>query len=63
MKCKNCQYCEQRGSYQYFFCAKDNALIESKDYYGGKNMDCSMTNRLDDDDFTNNYMMWTIARK
>jgi hypothetical protein len=62
MKCKDCQYCSQRGGYQYFFCDRDNTLINQSDYYGGKKMDCVM-NRLDEDDFTDNYMMWMIARK
>ena len=62
MKCKDCQYCSQRGGYQYFFCDRDNALINQSDYYGGKKMNCAM-NRLDEDDFTDNYMMWMIARK
>mgnify|MGYP003313766706 CR=1 FL=1 len=44
MKCKNCQYCSQRGGYQYFFCDRDNSLIEPNDYYGEKNMDCNFIN-------------------
>ena len=35
MKCKDCQYCSQRGGYQYFFCDRDNSLINSNDYYRG----------------------------
>lgn len=62
MKCKDCQYCSQRGGYQYFHCDRDNSLIEPSEYYGGKTKDCVM-NRLDEDDFTDNYMMWMIARK
>ena len=62
MKCKDCKYCSQRGGYQYFHCDKDNSLINANDYYCGTEMDCVM-NRLDEDDFTDNYMMWTIARK
>ena len=63
MKCKDCQYCSQRGSYKYFYCDKDKSLVDSNDYYSGKTMDCSVNNRLDDDDFTDNYMIWKIARK
>ena len=62
MKCKNCNYCSQRGGYQYFFCDKDNALIESNDYYRGKEMDCSVTQK-EDDDFLGDYIVWQIARK
>lgn len=57
MKCKDCKYCSQRGSYRYFFCDKDNELIEADDYYKGKEMKCS------EDDFFDNYIMWKIARK
>lgn len=62
MKCKNCQYCSQRGGYGYFYCDRDNRLINSSDYYCGKTMDCTMT-KLEEDDFTENYIMWAIARK
>ena len=62
MKCKNCHYCSQRGSYQYFFCDKDNELIESSDYYKGREMQCSVTQQ-EDDDFTGDYIFWKIARK
>lgn len=41
MKCKDCNWCEQRGSHGIFFCAKDNARIQPEDYYKGKNMDCT----------------------
>ena len=63
MKCKDCHYCSQRGGYKYFFCDKDNRLIEPNDYYSGKIMNDCVMNRLDDDDFTDDYMMWMIARK
>lgn len=62
MKCKDCQYCSQRGGYQYFFCDRDNALINQSDYYGGKKMDCTMT-KIEEDGFTEDFLMWTIARK
>lgn len=62
MKCKDCRYCSQRGGYQYFHCDRDNRLINSSDYYCGKTMDCTIT-KLEEDDFTENYIMWTIARK
>ena len=62
MKCKDCQYCEMRGGYQYFFCSRDNSLIEPNDYYRGKTMDCVMT-KIEDDEFTEDYIMWKIARK
>jgi hypothetical protein len=45
MKCKDCNWCEQRGSYGIFFCAKDNARIQPEDYYKGKNMDCTESDR------------------
>lgn len=62
MKCKDCQYCSQRGGYQYFFCDRDNSLIESNDYYGGKKMDCEMS-KIEDREFLEDYICWTIARK
>ena len=62
MKCKDCQYCSQRGSYKYFYCDRDNELIDSNDYYLGKKMDCTMT-RIEDGQFTEDYIMWKIARK
>lgn len=62
MKCKDCQYCSQRGGYQYFFCDKDNGLIEPNDYYRGKEMDCSITQK-ENDEFFNDYIFWQIARK
>jgi hypothetical protein len=45
MKCKDCNWCEQRGSYGIFFCAKDNARIQPEDYYKGKNMNCTELDR------------------
>ena len=45
MKCKDCNWCEQRGSHGIFFCAKDNARIQPEDYYKGKNMDCTESDR------------------
>ena len=62
MKCKDCQYCSQRGGYKYFFCDKDNSLIEPNDYYGGKHMDCTI-NQNEEDDFVGDYIFWKIARK
>lgn len=62
MKCKDCQYCSQRGGYQYFFCDRDNSLVEPNDYYGGKTMDCTMT-KLENKEFLEDYICWTIARK
>ena len=62
MKCKDCQYCSQRGGYQYFFCDRDNSLIESNDYYSGKKMDCEMS-KIEDKEFLEDYIGWTIARK
>lgn len=62
MKCKDCQYCSQRGGYQYFFCDRDNSLVEPNDYYGGKKMDCTMS-KLEDKEFMEDYICWTIARK
>lgn len=62
MKCKDCQYCSQRGGYQYFFCDRDNSLIEADDYYRGKKMNCTL-NKIEDNEFTDTYIMWQIARK
>jgi hypothetical protein len=62
MKCKDCQYCESRGSYQYFFCTRDNSLIESNDYYLGKKMDCTV-NKIEDDEWTTEYVIWNRIRK
>ena len=62
MKCKDCQYCSQRGGYQYFFCDRDNSLIEADDYYQGKKMDCVMS-KIEDKEFLEDYIVWTIARK
>lgn len=61
MKCKNCQYCSQRGGYQYFFCDRDNALIEPNDYYRGKDMDCVMS-RIEDNEFTTEYVIFNRIR-
>jgi hypothetical protein len=60
MKCKDCQYCSQRGGYQYFFCDRDNSLIEPNDYYGGKKMDCTMT-RIENKD-VEDYVIYNIIR-
>ena len=62
MKCKDCQYCSQRGGYQYFFCDRDNAIINSDDYYSGKKMNCTIT-KIEEDNFTEDFLMWTISRK
>lgn len=62
MKCKDCNLCEKRGGYQYFFCGFDNSLIKAEDYYNGKTMDCYMT-RKEDDEFTEDYIIFNIARK
>lgn len=63
MKCRNCDKCSQRGSYQWFFCDVDNEVISAEDYYNGTRLNCPMSNRLDEDDFTDNFMTWMIARK
>ena len=60
MKCKDCHYCSQRGGYQYFFCDRDNKLIDSNDYYLGKKMDCTI-NRIEDKD-VENYVIYNIIR-
>jgi hypothetical protein len=60
MKCKDCQYCSQRGGYQYFFCDRDNSLIEPNDYYGGKTMDCLIT-KLENKDIED-YVIYNIIR-
>ena len=39
MKCRECDYCSQRGGYGHFFCDRDNQNISSDDYYKGKKMD------------------------
>ena len=62
MKCKDCQYCSQRGGYQYFHCDRDNSLIDADDYYRGKKMDCEMS-KIEDREFLEDYICWTIARK
>ena len=62
MKCKDCQYCSQRGGYQYFFCDRDNSLVEPNDYYGGKKMDCTLS-KIEDKEFLEDYLCWMIARK
>ena len=62
MKCKDCQYCSQRGGYQYFHCDRDNSLINADDYYRGKTMDCEMS-KIEDREFLEDYICWTIARK
>jgi hypothetical protein len=62
MKCKDCQYCSQRGGYQYFFCDRDNSLIEPNDYYGGKKMDCTMS-KIEDKEFMEDYVIYNIVRK
>lgn len=62
MKCKDCQYCSQRGGYQYFFCDYDNSLIDANDYYKEKKMDC-IENQIEDGKFMEDYIMWQIARK
>ena len=62
MKCINCNKCSQRGGYQYFFCDEDNSLIEPSDYYGGKEMDCVQT-KIENKEFLEDYICWTIARK
>lgn len=60
MKCKDCQYCSQRGGYQYFFCDRDNSLVNSNDYYCGKTMDCTMT-KLENKD-VEDYVIYNIIR-
>lgn len=60
MKCKDCQYCSQRGGYQYFHCDRDNSLINADDYYRGKTMDCVMT-RIEDRDIED-YVIYNIIR-
>lgn len=62
MKCKDCNRCSQRGSQQYFFCDYDNSLISADDYYNGKKMDC-IENQIEDGRFTEDYIMYQIARK
>lgn len=62
MKCKDCQYCSQRGGYQYFFCDRDNSLIEADDYYRGKKMDC-IENQIEDGKFMEDYIIYNIVRK
>lgn len=63
MRCKDCNNCSQRGSYQYFFCDVDNEVISADDYYNGTRLDCPMSNRLDEDDTLDTWMTWMIARK
>ena len=61
MKCKDCDYCEMRGGYQYFFCARDNSLINPDDYYRGKKMDCVMSD-IEDEKFATTYVVWNRIR-
>ena len=60
MKCKDCRYCSQRGSYQYYFCDKDNELIKADDYWKEKEMQCSVNQ---EDNLLDDYILWKIARK
>ncbi len=62
MKCMNCNKCYQRGGYQYFFCGHDNTPISSDEYYKGKEMDCIET-QIENKEFLEDYICWTIARK
>lgn len=61
MKCKDCRYCSKRGT-DRFYCDKDNSMINTDDYYDGRKMDCSETQK-EDDGFLGDYIFWKIARK
>ena len=61
MRCKDCQYCSQRGGYKYFFCDRDNNLIRPEDYYRGAKMDCEIT-QIEDKKFTEDYVIYNIVR-
>ena len=61
MKCKDCRYCSKRGT-DRFYCDKDNSVLNTDDYYKGRKMDCSETQK-EDDGFFGDYILWEIARK
>lgn len=62
MKCKECDYCSQRGGYGHFFCDRDNQNISSDDYYKGKKMNC-IINQIEDNEFMEDYIIYNIVRK
>jgi hypothetical protein len=62
MKCRECDYCSQRSSYEHFFCDRDNKNISSDDYYKGKKMDC-IINQIEDNEFMEDYIIYNIVRK
>lgn len=63
MKCKNCNKCSQRGNYQYIFCDEDNHIINPEDYYGGKEMNNCIQAKIENKEFLEDYICYTIARK